>query len=110
MGRWIEGKPLAEKIKEEVASEVAQRQKETNAVPGLIGILVGENRSSQIYLRSKEKASRALGIAGEILTLPASMDAGGLKKRIEELNRRDDIDGILVQLPLPSHLNAHDII
>jgi len=110
MGRWIEGKPLAEKIKEEVAAEVAQWQKATKAVPGLIGILVGENRSSQIYLRSKEKTSRALGIAGEILTLPASVDAGGLKKKIAELNTRDDVDGILVQLPLPPHLDAHEII
>jgi len=110
MGRWTEGKPLAEKIKEEVAAEVAHWQKMTNAVPGLIGILVGENRSSQIYLRSKEKASRALGIAGEILTLPASVDAGGLKKKIDALNTRDDVDGILVQLPLPPHLDAHEII
>jgi methylenetetrahydrofolate dehydrogenase (NADP+) / methenyltetrahydrofolate cyclohydrolase len=110
MGSWIEGKPLAEKIKEEVGAEVAHWQKTANAVPGLIGILVGENKSSQIYLRSKEKASRALGIAGEILTLPASVDAAGLKEKIEELNKRDDVDGILVQLPLPSHLNAHDII
>jgi methylenetetrahydrofolate dehydrogenase (NADP+)/methenyltetrahydrofolate cyclohydrolase len=110
MGSWIEGKPLAEKIKEAVGAEVAHWQKTANAVPGLIGILVGENKSSQIYLRSKEKASRALGIAGEILTLPASVDAAGLKEKIEELNKRDDVDGILVQLPLPSDLNAHDII
>ncbi len=110
MGRWIEGKVLAEKIKEEVGAEVSQWQKTTNMAPGLVGILVGENRSSQIYLRSKEKASRALGIAGEILTLPASVDARGLKEKIEELNTRDDVDGILVQLPLPPHLDAHDII
>ncbi len=110
MGSWIEGKPLAERIKEEVGAEVAHWLKTANAVPGLTGILVGENKSSQIYLRSKEKASRALGIAGEILTLPASVDAAGLKEKIEALNRRDDVDGILVQLPLPSHLTAHDII
>jgi methylenetetrahydrofolate dehydrogenase (NADP+)/methenyltetrahydrofolate cyclohydrolase len=110
MGRWIEGKALAEKIKEDVRAEVAHFQLTANAVPGLIGILVGENRSSQIYLRSKEKASRALGIAGEILTLPASIEAAPLQEKIKELNNRDDVDGILVQLPLPSHLRAHDII
>jgi methylenetetrahydrofolate dehydrogenase (NADP+) / methenyltetrahydrofolate cyclohydrolase len=110
MGRWIEGKALAEKIKEDVRAEVAHFQLTANAVPGLIGILVGESRSSQIYLRSKEKASRALGIAGEILTLPASIEAAPLQEKIKELNNRDDVDGILVQLPLPSHLRAHDII
>jgi methylenetetrahydrofolate dehydrogenase (NADP+)/methenyltetrahydrofolate cyclohydrolase len=110
MGRWLEGKGLAEKIKAQVREEVAHFQKTANAVPGLIGILVGENRSSQIYLRSKEKTSQALGIAGEILTLPASIDAPALKEKIEELNRRDDVDGILVQLPLPSHLSAHEIV
>jgi methylenetetrahydrofolate dehydrogenase (NADP+)/methenyltetrahydrofolate cyclohydrolase len=110
MGRWIEGKALAEKIKDDVRAEVAHFQLTVNAVPGLIGILVGENRSSQIYLRSKEKASRALGIAGEILTLPASIEAAPLQEKIRELNSRDDVDGILVQLPLPSHLRAHDII
>jgi len=110
MGRWIEGKALAEKIKDEVRAEVAHFQLTVNAVPGLVGILVGENRSSQIYLRSKEKASRALGIAGEILTLPASIEAEPLQEKIRELNSRDDVDGILVQLPLPSHLRAHDII
>lgn len=110
MGSWIEGKTLANKIKEEIKAEVAHFEKTTQAVPGLIGILVGENRASQIYLRSKEKASRALGIAGEILTLPAAIEADLLKEKIEELNKRDDVDGILVQLPLPAHLNAHDII
>jgi methylenetetrahydrofolate dehydrogenase (NADP+)/methenyltetrahydrofolate cyclohydrolase len=110
MGRWIEGKALAEKIKDEVRAEVAHFQLTLNAVPGLVGILVGENRSSQIYLRSKEKASRALGIAGEILTLPASIEAEPLQEKIRQLNSRDDVDGILVQLPLLSHLRAHDII
>jgi methylenetetrahydrofolate dehydrogenase (NADP+)/methenyltetrahydrofolate cyclohydrolase len=110
MGSWIEGKTLADKIKEEIKEEVAHFQKTANKAPGLIGILVGENRASQIYLRSKEKTSRALGIAGEILTLPAEIKAKLLKEKIEELNNRDDVDGILVQLPLPAHLSAHDII
>jgi methylenetetrahydrofolate dehydrogenase (NADP+)/methenyltetrahydrofolate cyclohydrolase len=110
MASWMEGKTLADKIKEEIKGEVAHFQRMVNKVPGLIGILVGENRASQIYLRSKEKASRALGIGGEILTLPAAIEPGALKEKIEELNKRDDVDGILVQLPLPSHLNAYDII
>lgn len=110
MGVWLEGRTLAEKIKEEVKEGVAHFRRTANQLPGLIGILVGENRSSQIYLRSKERASQALGIASQILTLPADIEARTLKARIEELNRREDVDGILVQLPLPGHLKAHDII
>lgn len=110
MSVWLEGKTLAEKVKLEVGEEVARLKQTTNRVPGLIGILVGENRSSQIYLRGKEKASQALGISSQILALPADTPAGALKAKIEELNRRDDVDGILVQLPLPGHLVPHDII
>lgn len=110
MGVWLEGRTLAERIKEEVKEEVAHFRRTANQVPGLIGILVGENRSSQIYLRSKEKAGQALGIASQILILPADIEARSLKARIEELNRRENVDGILVQLPLPGHLKAHDII
>jgi len=110
MGTWIEGKALADKIKEDIRLEVAHFQKTVHKVPGLIGILVGENKASQIYLRSKEKASQGLGIASQILTFPPDMEAKALKEEIGELNERDDVDGILVQLPLPAHLDAHDII
>ncbi|MDH7513243.1 MAG: bifunctional methylenetetrahydrofolate dehydrogenase/methenyltetrahydrofolate cyclohydrolase FolD [Clostridiales bacterium] len=110
MGVWLEGRALAEKIKQEVKEEVEHFREKTNQVPGLIGILVGENKSSQIYLRSKEKASQGLGIASQILTLPANTEARALKARIAELNQQEDVDGILVQLPLPGHLKAHDII
>ncbi|OGD18282.1 MAG: bifunctional methylenetetrahydrofolate dehydrogenase/methenyltetrahydrofolate cyclohydrolase [Candidatus Aminicenantes bacterium RBG_16_63_16] len=110
MGSWLEGKALAEKIKQQVKDEVAVHQGTRHQVPGLIGILVGDNRSSQIYLRSKEKACQALGIASQILTYPGDLDPRSLKEEIEELNRRDDVDGILVQLPLPAHLDAHEII
>jgi methylenetetrahydrofolate dehydrogenase (NADP+)/methenyltetrahydrofolate cyclohydrolase len=110
MGSLIEGKALAEKIKEDVRAEVVHYQKTIGQTPGLVAVLVGENRSSQIYLRSKEKASQAVGIRGEILTLPGTIEALALKEKIGELNANDAVDGILVQLPLPGHLNAHDII
>jgi methylenetetrahydrofolate dehydrogenase (NADP+)/methenyltetrahydrofolate cyclohydrolase len=110
MGSWLEGKALAEKIKQQVKDEVALHQRTRHQVPGLMGILVGDNRSSQIYLRSKEKACQALGIASQILTYPGDLDPRSLKAEIDELNRRDDVDGILVQLPLPAHLDAHEII
>jgi methylenetetrahydrofolate dehydrogenase (NADP+) / methenyltetrahydrofolate cyclohydrolase len=110
MGSWLEGKDLAEKIKQDVKEEVARLQGTRHQAPGLIGILVGDNRSSQIYLRSKEKACQAVGIASQILTYPGDLEPGALKAAIEDLNRRDDVDGILVQLPIPAHLNPHDII
>jgi methylenetetrahydrofolate dehydrogenase (NADP+)/methenyltetrahydrofolate cyclohydrolase len=110
MGSWLEGKDLAEKIKQDVKEDVTRLQRTRHEVPGLMGILVGDNRSSQIYLRSKEKACQAVGIASQILTYPGDLEPGALKAAIEDLNRRDDVDGILVQLPIPAHLNAHDII
>jgi len=110
MGTWLEGKAPAEKIKEEVRQEVAHYQKTKDAVPGLVAILVGDNRSSQIYVRTKEKACQALGLWSEILRLPAETPAGELKAEIEKRNAADHIDGILVQLPLPSGLNAHEVI
>jgi len=110
MGIWLEGKTLSDKIKEEVKEEVGFYQKTKNAVPGLVGILVGENNASQVYLRTKEKTSQNLGIASKIIKFPADISPSFLKGQIEELNRNDEIDGILVQLPLPPGFNTHEII
>jgi len=110
MGNWLEGKTLAKKIKEEVKNEVAQYSKKRKEVPGLVGILVGENRASKIYLRTKERNCERLGIRSEILFLPGDIEVSLLKAKIEELNSREDVDGILVQLPLPSPFKAPEII
>jgi methylenetetrahydrofolate dehydrogenase (NADP+)/methenyltetrahydrofolate cyclohydrolase len=110
MGTWLEGKPVAEKIKAEVAEKVSYYKERTGRVPGLVGILVGENKSSQVYLRSKERASQQVGIAARIQRFPADLAADALKAEIESLNRDGDVDGILVQLPLPSHLDPLEAI
>lgn len=110
MGSWLEGKTLAKKIKEEVKNEVAQYSKQRKEVPGLVGILVGENRASKIYLRTKERNCERLGIRSEILFLSGDIEVSLLKAKIEELNSREDVDGILVQLPLPPSFNAPEII
>ncbi len=110
MGNWLEGKTLAKTIKEEVKNEVAQYSKDRKEVPGLVGILVGENRASKVYLRTKERNCERLGIRSEILYLPEDIEVSLLKSKIEELNSREDVDGILVQLPLPSSFNAPEII
>lgn len=110
MGSWLEGKTLADKIKEEVKEEVAHLLKTYGQGPGLVGILVGDDRSSKVYLRTKERISEKLGIRSEILKFPEDTDAPFLKSKIEYLSQKEDVDGILVQLPLPSSLNAHEII
>jgi len=110
MSILLEGKTLADKIKEDVKEQVEHFNKVVNKVPGLIGVLVGENRASQIYLGSKERASRKLGINSEIVAYPENTEASFLKAEIERLNDRENVDGIIVQLPLPSHLSSYDIV
>ncbi len=110
MGSWLEGKTLAKKIKEKVKNDVALYLKQKKEVPGLAAILVGENRASKIYLRTKERNCERVGIHSEILCLPEEIEASLLKAKIEELNSREDVDSILVQLPLPSSFNAPEII
>jgi methylenetetrahydrofolate dehydrogenase (NADP+)/methenyltetrahydrofolate cyclohydrolase len=110
MASWLEGRELAEKIKQDVREGVQHYERTRHQVPGLIGVLVGDNEASQIYLRSKERACRELGIASQVLTYPAGIDAEALKAEIEKLNQREDVDGILVQLPLPARFNTHEII
>ncbi|MGB2762941.1 MAG: bifunctional methylenetetrahydrofolate dehydrogenase/methenyltetrahydrofolate cyclohydrolase FolD [Candidatus Aminicenantaceae bacterium] len=110
MGSWLEGKTLANKIKEEVKDEVASYLKTIGQVPGLVGIRVGEDRASKVYLRTKERACEKLGIHSEILNFPEDISVSLLKSKIEQLSSREDVDGILIQLPLPSSFDSHEII
>jgi methylenetetrahydrofolate dehydrogenase (NADP+)/methenyltetrahydrofolate cyclohydrolase len=105
MGAWLAGKPLADKNKADVAAKTAAYKEKTGRVPGLAAVLVGDNKASQVYVRMKEKTSQQLGLASRVLTLPAGIGLPELEERIGELNRDDGIDGILVQLPLPGHLD-----
>jgi methylenetetrahydrofolate dehydrogenase (NADP+)/methenyltetrahydrofolate cyclohydrolase len=106
----MEGKPLAEKIKAEVKAEVERLKAELNEVPRLVGILVGENKSSEIYLRTKEKTAQSLGIISEIRRWPESLSQEELIARLQELNEAREIDGLLVQLPLPSKFQTSRVI
>ncbi len=110
MSKWLEGKPLAERIKAEVAQKTILYKSQSGRVPGLAAVLVGENKSSQVYVRMKEKTSQQLGFSSRVLKLPADIDADSLKSRIRELNADDDVDGILIQLPLPGHLDPWEIV
>ncbi len=110
MGEWLEGKTLAEKIKNEIAQEVSYYREKINKVPGLVGILVGENPASKVYLASKAKNCERTGISSQILTFSENISAQELINKIAELNNAPEIDGILVQLPLPPSFNAFQII
>jgi len=110
VGTWLEGRSLANKIKENVKNEVERLKELNNTTPCLAGILVGEDKASKVYVRTKEKNCQKAGIRSEILAFPEEMVPSDLIVYIKELNQRDDVDGILVQLPLPPQFNTHDII
>ncbi|HVG27293.1 MAG TPA: bifunctional 5,10-methylenetetrahydrofolate dehydrogenase/5,10-methenyltetrahydrofolate cyclohydrolase, partial [Acidobacteriaceae bacterium] len=96
---------IASQIKSEVAVEVTAAR-EAGYTPGLAVVLVGENPASQIYVRSKVKTCGELGIYSEMHTPPASISTEDLLALVQSLNARDEIDGILIQLPLPDHVDA----
>lgn len=104
--RVLDGVAIAAEIKAELAHEVASAR-ETGYTPGLAVVLVGENPASQIYVRSKVKTCGELGIYSEMHTPPASITTAELLALVQSLNAREEIDGILIQLPLPSHVDAN---
>ncbi len=105
----LDGNKIAAQIRSEVAQEV-QKLSGVGLRPGLAVILAGNNAASEIYVRNKVKASAELGIHSEKLTPPNSVTTEELLAMVEELNRRDDIDGILVQLPLPAQVDAKKVL
>jgi methylenetetrahydrofolate dehydrogenase (NADP+) / methenyltetrahydrofolate cyclohydrolase len=109
MATVLDGNKIAAQIRSEVAEQAA---KLTGAGlrPGLAVILAGNNAASEIYVRNKVKASEQMGIHSEKLTPPDSVSTEELLRMVEELNRRDDIDGILVQLPLPPQVDSKKVL
>ena len=107
--RILDGTKIASDIRNEVAAEV-KTMTAAGMRPGLAVVLVGHNPASEIYVRGKVKACEEVGIYSETLTPPESATTAALLTVIDELNRRDDIDGILVQLPLPSQVDAKKIL
>src|SRR5579859_1937379 len=105
----LDGSKIAQDIRSEVAAEV-KTLTAAGVRPGLAVVLVGHNPASEIYVRGKVKASEEVGIYSEKLTPPESATTAELLASIENLNQRDDIDGILVQLPLPAHVDAKKVL
>lgn len=102
----LSGAPVAEAIKREVAAEI----KQLSFRPGLTVVRVGEDKASAVYVGSKVKTSEELGINSEHIHLPAEITQEELLNVVEELNNRDDVDGILVQLPLPKQIDENAIL
>jgi len=106
----ISGTEVAKQIRTELKQEIAELKEKHNVVPGLVTILVGADPASQVYVGQKEKTSKNLGIYSERYDLPADTSQEDLMSLIDRLNKDPKINGILVQLPLPKHLNETEVL
>jgi methylenetetrahydrofolate dehydrogenase (NADP+)/methenyltetrahydrofolate cyclohydrolase len=106
----IDGKLLSNKIRKEVALDVSVLKKEKNRVPGLAVLLVGDDPASHIYVKMKEKACEETGVYSIVHKMPQSIDEETVIKTIEMMNLNSNIDGILIQLPLPKHIDTTRIL
>jgi methylenetetrahydrofolate dehydrogenase (NADP+)/methenyltetrahydrofolate cyclohydrolase len=104
VARIIDGKLVAADVRRRVATDAAALRERTGHVAGLVTILVGEDPASQVYVRNKEKAALEVGMRGRAHRLAATASEADIRNRIEQLNADDEVDGFLVQLPLPAGL------
>lgn len=106
--RILEGKIFAAQIKEEAKAEIEALNKEFGITPSLAVIIVGENPASQVYVRNKHKSCEELGIRSIVVEMPENSTKDELIAKIDELNADNSVNGILVQLPLPAAIKAHE--
>jgi methylenetetrahydrofolate dehydrogenase (NADP+)/methenyltetrahydrofolate cyclohydrolase len=106
----IDGKKIAEQIRQDIAQRVAERILDGQRPPGLVVILVGSDPASEVYVRNKTNACRQIGFVSDTLTLPAHTSQQELEQLIDRYNNDPAFDGILLQLPLPSHLNSEPLL
>lgn len=106
----LDGKAAAQAIREELKLEVAQLATEGKKIPHLAAILVGNNGASETYVAAKVKACEEAGFKSTLIRFEADIPAVKLLEKVEELNTDPDVDGILVQLPLPKHIRESDVI
>lgn len=108
--KLLDGKALAEKIQQKLAEQIRELQTQIGRPPGLAVLMIGDNPASAAYVRNKEKACAKVGIASFGKHFPATTSLGELEAVIAELNQDKRVDGILVQLPLPQHLDAVSLL
>lgn len=110
MSHSIDGKAFAADLRVQIASEVAQLKSDHNIVPGLAVVLVGEDPASQVYVRNKAKQTREVGMNSFEHRLPETTSQTDLLRLVDDLNRDDSVNGILVQLPLPKQIDADTVL
>ena len=106
----IDGKAIAAEMQDEMKIEVESLKREYNLTPGLAVVLVGDNPASRVYVSMKKKACARLGIYSEEHKLPRETSEHDLLELIKKLNASEKINGILVQLPLPDHINEDKVL
>ncbi len=106
----IDGKKTAAELREKLKKKISELKSTYNAVPGLTVILVGEDPASKIYVKNKEKFAKEVGLNSEVIRYPADLEEKVLLDKIQELNKNNKVSGILVQLPLPKHIDKRKII
>ena len=106
----IDGKKVARELREELKKEVSNLKAKYNKTPGLTVILIGDMAPSQIYVRMKEKAANEVGLKSEVIKYPNEVEEKTVLDKIHELNKDDGVSGILVQLPLPKHIDKQKVI
>ena len=106
----IDGKKEAANLRQELKKEVSDLKAKYNKIPGLTVILIGDFAPSQIYVRNKEKSAKEVGLKSEVIKYPDSVEEKIILNKIHELNKDDTVSGILVQLPLPKHIDKKKVI
>lgn len=106
----IDGKKFAQELRNEIKKEIESIKKTSNATPGLTVVLVGNHTPSEIYVRNKELSAKEVGITSEVIRFESSITEEKLIEVIHGLNKDKKVHGILVQLPLPPHINGSKII
>ena len=106
----IDGKKAAAELREELKKEVLELKSKYNKAPGLTVILIGDMAPSQIYVRMKEKNANEVGLKSEVIRYPETVEEKTILDKIEELNKDESVSGILVQLPLPKHIDKQKVI
>ncbi|MDO5078096.1 MAG: bifunctional methylenetetrahydrofolate dehydrogenase/methenyltetrahydrofolate cyclohydrolase [Streptococcus minor] len=106
----IDGKALAAKMQAELATKTARLKEEKGLIPGLVVILVGEDAASQVYVRNKERSALAAGFNSQVVRLPETTTEAELLDLIEKYNQDEAWHGILVQLPLPEHIDEEKVL
>ena len=106
----IDGKKVAAELREELKKKVVELKSTYNAIPGLTVILVGEDTPSKIYVKNKEKFAKEVGMNSEVIRYPEDVEEKVVLNKIKELNNDKKVSGILVQLPLPKHIDKRKVI